>query len=94
MLRPPAHLFDDIAHPELICFTTYACNTNTQNNKSKITEGGECDWNARSLELESEITRDTLHVYPFLLTGQSDIPTHLVKIGTRVWKRKSHDFLF
>ena len=36
----PAHLFDDIAHPELICFTTYACNTNTLNQKSKVMEGG------------------------------------------------------
>ena len=36
----PAYLFDDIAHPELICFTTYACNTHKIHTKSKIMEGG------------------------------------------------------
>ena len=33
----PAHLFDNIGHTELC---GYACNTNTQNQKSKIREGG------------------------------------------------------
>ena len=34
----PVHLFDDIAHPELSGFTTYACNT--KHTISKIREGG------------------------------------------------------
>ena len=35
----PAHLIDDIAHPELSGFTTYACNTK-HGTKSKIIDQG------------------------------------------------------
>ena len=69
-------------------------NTNTQNQRSRRAEKGVCDWNARSLELKWENTKDTLHIYPFLLTGQTGIPTHLVKIETRVWKLNRMIFSF
>ena len=60
---------------------------NTQNQKSKIKEGGRGDVTEMHAVLSSnEKTqiKDTLHVYPFLLTDQTGIPTHLVIIETRV----------
>ena len=62
------HLFDDIAHPELSGFTTYACNTKHTISKiskskisAKIKEGGRGDVTEMLAVLSSnETTQKTL----------------------------------
>ena len=51
-------------------------------------EGGRGDVTEMHAVLSSNETKDTLHIYPFFLTGQTGIPSHLIKIETRVRKRK------
>ena len=64
---------------------------NQRSGRAEGVEGG-CNWNPRSDRVRVRKTQKTLYIYPCLLTDQTGIPTHLVKIETRVWKRKSHDF--
>ena len=60
----PAHLFDDIAHPELSGFTTYACNTKHTISKIKDQGGREGDVTEMHAVLSSNRkTQKTLYMY-------------------------------
>ena len=48
----PAHLFDDIGHPELSGLTTYACNTKHTISKIKDQGGRETETEMHAVELE------------------------------------------